>query len=120
MRRRTGSGQNRYVQSYNSNFINRQWPLATHCECAHDISIRPIQVEVTFAVSTGIGPQSLPEWAFRARPGLWWICLCPKVARIAEHKFTNRYAKLWQTSSFPNGPQIWEPTGADEHNQAIP
>ena len=41
-------------------------------------------------VSTGIGPQSLPEWAFRARPGLWRNCLCPKVARIAEHKFANR------------------------------
>src|SRR6218665_3819326 len=38
-------------------------------------------------VSTGILPHSLPEWAFRARPGLWQICLCPKVARIAEHKF---------------------------------
>ena len=41
-------------------------------------------------VSTGIGPQSLPEWAFRARPGLCRICLCPKVSRIAEHKFANR------------------------------
>src|SRR6218665_3909355 len=40
-----------------------------------------------FPVSTGILPHSLPEWAFRARPGLWQICLCPKVARIAEHKF---------------------------------
>src|SRR6218665_196004 len=40
-------------------------------------------------VSTGIFPHSLPEWAFRARPGLWRICLCPKVARIAEHKFAN-------------------------------
>ena len=37
-------------------------------------------------VSTGIFPHSLPEWAFRARPGLWRICRCPKVARIAEHK----------------------------------
>src|SRR6218665_3925864 len=37
-------------------------------------------------VSTGIRPQSLPEWAFRARPGIWRICLCPKVARIAEQK----------------------------------
>src|SRR6218665_33271 len=41
-------------------------------------------------VSTGISPHSLPEWAFRARPGLGRICLCPKVARIAEHKFANR------------------------------
>src|SRR6218665_3852994 len=41
-------------------------------------------------VSTGILPHSLPEWAFRARPGLWRICLCPKVARIAEHKFGSR------------------------------
>src|SRR6218665_2512655 len=40
---------------------------------------------------TGILPHSLPEWAFRARPGLWRICLCPKVARIAEHKFRSRY-----------------------------
>src|SRR6218665_2609430 len=63
-------------------------------------------------VSTGILPHSLPEWAFRARPGLWRNCLCPKVARIAEQKFANRYrAKLGQTSSFPNGPQIWFPIG---------
>src|SRR6218665_1142552 len=41
-------------------------------------------------VSTGILPHSLPEWAFRARPGLWRICLCPKVARIAEQKFGSR------------------------------
>src|SRR6218665_4227203 len=41
-------------------------------------------------VSTGILPHSLPEWAFRARPGLWRNCLCPKVARIAEQKFANR------------------------------
>src|SRR6218665_3654465 len=27
--------------------MNRQWPLATHCACVHDMSIRPIQVEVT-------------------------------------------------------------------------
>jgi len=48
-----------------------------NCACAHP-------------VSTGIGPQSLPEWAFRARPGLGRICLFPKVAQIAEHKFANR------------------------------
>src|SRR6218665_1623636 len=41
-------------------------------------------------VSTGILPHSLPEWAFRARPGLWRNCLCPKVARIAEQKFGSR------------------------------
>src|SRR6218665_3049926 len=41
-------------------------------------------------VSTGILPHSLPEWAFRARPGLWQIYLCPKVARIAEQKFGSR------------------------------
>src|SRR6218665_2033369 len=27
---------------------------------------------------------------YRARPGLWRNCLCPKVARIAEQKFANR------------------------------
>src|SRR6218665_1209309 len=43
-----------------------------------------------FPVSTGILPHSLPEWAFRARPGLWRNCLCPKVARIAEQKFGSR------------------------------
>src|SRR6218665_1001806 len=26
--------------------MSRQWRLATHCACAHDMSIRPIQVEV--------------------------------------------------------------------------
>src|SRR6218665_377 len=41
-------------------------------------------------VSTEIWPHSLPERAFTARPGLGRICLCPKVARIAEHKFANR------------------------------
>src|SRR6218665_3097547 len=50
-------------------------------------------------VSTGILPHSLPEWAFRARPGLWRNCLYPKVARIAEQKFGSRYrAKLGQRS----------------------
>ena len=43
-----------------------------------------------FPVSTGILPHSLPEWAFRARPGLWRNCLFPKVARIAEQKFGSR------------------------------
>src|SRR6218665_1646358 len=64
-------------------------------------------------VNTGILPHSLPEWAFWARPGLWRICLCPKVARIAAHKFAlpTVKAKLGQTSSFPNGPQIWFPIG---------
>src|SRR6218665_3388764 len=47
----------------------------------------PISKTLSNPVSTGILPHSLPEWAFRARPGLWQICLCPKVARIAEHKF---------------------------------
>src|SRR6218665_2077111 len=41
-------------------------------------------VHIAYPVSTGIFPHSLPEWAFRARPGLWRICLCPKVARIAR------------------------------------
>src|SRR6218665_1100354 len=45
------------------------------------------QKRIPFPVSTGICPHSLPEWAFRARYGLWRIFLCPKVARIAEHKF---------------------------------
>jgi len=34
----------------------------------------------TYPVSTGIGPQSLTEWAFRARPGLWRIWLRSKCA----------------------------------------
>jgi len=42
-------------------------------------------------VRTGIGPQSLPEEAFRSRPGLWRNGLFPKVCRIAGHKFGNRY-----------------------------
>src|SRR6218665_2390133 len=45
---------------------------------------------MSYPVSTGILPHSLPEWAFRARPGLWRNCLCPKVARIAERKFGSR------------------------------
>src|SRR6218665_582942 len=45
------------------------------------------RVPRVFPVSTGILPHSLPEWAFRARPGLWRICICPRVARIAEQKF---------------------------------
>src|SRR6218665_2491032 len=52
-----------------------------------------------FPVSSGIWPQSLPEWAFRARLGFWQICLCPKVARIAEHKLgrlTVRAKLVWR------------------------
>src|SRR6218665_2417384 len=45
---------------------------------------------VTTGVTTGIFSHSLPEWAFRARYGLWRIRLCPKVARIVEHKFSSR------------------------------
>src|SRR6218665_2673485 len=56
---------------------------------------------VSYPVSTGIFPHSLPEWAFRARYGLWQICLCPKVARIAEHKFGNRYVKVRANILFP-------------------
>src|SRR6218665_3967968 len=56
-------------------------------------------------VSTGILPHSLPEWALRARPGLWRICLCPKVARIAEHKFGSRYGKVRAKILFP----YWAP-----------
>ena len=47
-------------------------------------------IDTVSPFSTGIFPHSLPEWAFRARPGLWRICLCPKVARIAEQKFGSR------------------------------
>src|SRR6218665_2044249 len=70
-----------------------------------------IRLTVACPVSTGILPHSLPEWAFRARPGLWRNCLCPKVARIAERKLAAVRAKLGQTSCFPNGPQIWCPIG---------
>jgi len=62
--------------------------LRLHAVDAKTSRLRP------FPVSTGIGPQSLSEWAFRVRPGLWQICLCPKVAQIAEHKFANRYGKV--------------------------
>src|SRR6218665_674970 len=40
-----------------------------------------------YPVSTGIGPQSLPERRLGQDLGFWRICLCPKVPRIAEHKF---------------------------------
>src|SRR6218665_2488614 len=50
----------------------------------------PFERDVLYPVSTGILPHSLPEWAFRARPGLWRNYLCPKVARIAEQKFGSR------------------------------
>src|SRR6218665_1990199 len=65
MRRRTGSVQNRYVESCNKNFINRQWPLATHCACAHGMLIRPIQVEVILYL--GQNRYRKP----RCRIGLW-------------------------------------------------
>src|SRR6218665_1247569 len=62
-------------------------------------------LKVAYPVSTGILPHSLPEWALRARPGLWRICLCPKVARIAEHKFGSRYGKVRAKILFP----YWAP-----------
>src|SRR6218665_1759185 len=58
-------------------------------------------INTWFPVSTGILPHSLPEWAFRARPGLWRNCLCPKVARIAEHKFGSRQGKVRSNILFP-------------------
>src|SRR6218665_3919260 len=63
---------------------SRQSSRHTSRSSSRQSQSRPSSV---FPVSTGILPHSLPEWAFRARPGLWQICLCPKVARIAEHKF---------------------------------
>ena len=62
------------------------------------VSLGPSQHRNWAPVSTGIGPQSalelgsshLVELALRARPVLWHICICPKVALIAEHKFVNR------------------------------
>src|SRR6218665_489765 len=57
----------------------------------HFVFSTPSQDTAQSALQESMGPmQSLPEWAFRARPGLWRICLCPKVARIAEHKFGSR------------------------------
>src|SRR6218665_2113849 len=70
--------------------------LAIKCGCSIyymylifllDIIFPFVVVVPAYPASTGILTHSLPEWAFRARPGLWRICLCPKVARIAEHKF---------------------------------
>src|SRR6218665_2856604 len=54
------------------------------------VKIGQIHVKEGDPVSTGILPHSLPERAFRARPGLWRNYLCTKVARIAEHKFGSR------------------------------
>src|SRR6218665_3781169 len=72
--------------------IEQSGPLALD---AAQLIGRPFQAvgpatEKSFPVSTGILPHSLPEWTFRARPGLWRVCLCPKVARIAEQKFGSR------------------------------
>ena len=76
--------------------------------------------ELSFAqrcnpVSTGNGPQSLAEWAFRARPGLWRICLCPQVARMAEHKFGNRYGKVRARASDVN--LVWNLKGRGSGQQ---
>src|SRR6218665_4210130 len=59
------------------NWINAK--VTVICKrCAAEWVANPIPVSI------GIFPHSLPEWAFRARPGLWQLCLCPKVAQIAE------------------------------------
>src|SRR6218665_1907301 len=65
----------------------RTWPL---CDSELRIISPPKFEHHPSPVSTGILPHSLPEWAFRARPGLWRNCLCPKVARVAEQKFGSR------------------------------
>src|SRR6218665_1131936 len=66
-------------QIYGEQWVDNVYPAELWCSGSHP-----------FPVSPGILPHSLPEWAFRARPGLWRICLCPKVARIAEQKFGSR------------------------------
>src|SRR6218665_1116894 len=82
-------------------FIHSSSTIGFHqCFCFYDRRICTHSVDPSlihflceslgFPVSTGIFPHSLPEWAFRTRPGLRRICLCPKVARIVEHKFANR------------------------------
>src|SRR6218665_687689 len=82
------------------------------CFCVRQL--RDLRCRFTaYPVSTGIFPHSLPKWAFRARPGLWRICLCPKVAELLSTKLVTVTvrAKLGQTSSCANGPQIWCPIG---------
>ena len=61
--------------------------------------------------STGILPHSLPEWAFRARPGIGGFAFALKLPELLNRNLAAVRAKLGQTSCFPNGPQIWCPKG---------
>src|SRR6218665_917598 len=57
--------------------MNRQWSLATHCACAHDMSIRSIQVEVTLYLGQN-------RWRKpRCRIGLLTDYLLSMVRRLA-------------------------------------
>src|SRR6218665_1834110 len=74
------------------------------------------QIPAQSALELGLShcPNSGKTWAL----GLWQICLCPGgfafALKLPEFLNTNLVtvgAKLGQTSSFPNGPQIWFPIG---------
>src|SRR6218665_256756 len=62
-------------------------------------------------VNTGIFPHSLPEWAFRARPDFGGFAFALKLPELLHTNLPTVKAKLGQTSSFPNGLQIWFPVG---------
>src|SRR6218665_1651945 len=86
-------------------------PTAKQLAASPDAQLFKAIILNPYPVSTGIGPQSLPEWAFRGRPGLGGFAFALKLPELLSRNLPTVRAKLGQTSSFPNGPQIWFPIG---------
>ena len=89
--------------------MNRQWRLAIHCACAHDMSIRQIQVEVT----PYLGEKPIPEAVMSKRlilfcrqdRGVIWCRLSLHIDTHVAHIITSFKVTLRVTSS-----ERWRPT----------
>jgi len=72
------------------------------------VGLRYFGLQALIQVSTGILPHALSELAFRARPGLLRIAFTLELPELLKTNLVSvgEVAKLGQTFSFPNGPQI--------------
>src|SRR6218665_2686556 len=75
-----------------------------------------------------LGPSHCPNGRLGQDLGFGGFAFALKLPELLNTNLPTVRAKLGQTPSFHNGPQIWCPTGqcicepncADEHNQALP
>src|SRR6218665_1045812 len=83
----------------------------------HVISFSPFLDVIVFIrdrsypVSTGIGPSHCPNGRLGEDLGFGGFAFALKLPELLSRNLPTVRAKLGQTSSFPNGPQIWFPIG---------